>query len=112
MIFSREEYKDAVKFVPIQQIGRMRKGHDIQLGSLHIFSSMIEYKVNMYICYIIEEYSNFRLIAGPDDNSVIVVTSLDRFQPFIPYELVTNISINYIDFQVRLPSMVKNKRHN
>lgn len=81
--------------LPFQQI-RMIKGYKTERGALSILSSMTEATVIMCTCRIVEEHSKFKLIAEVDENSVLLVTSLDMFQKFIACELVTNISIEYI----------------
>lgn len=68
-----------------------------------IFSVMKEYTGRMYTCHILKENRIFKLMEGSDKNSVIVVGFLNMFQTFTPLELIKNISVKYLDYQIRLP---------
>lgn len=61
----------------------------------------------MYSCHVFRKVSsstNFKLMAGPDANSVIVVKFTNNLRSYknIPYELIENISQKHITTQARL----------
>lgn len=47
MIFSRQEYKNVVKVLPVELIGAVHKERDMQRESLFILSSMTKHRVRM-----------------------------------------------------------------
>lgn len=103
MIFSRSEYENEVKVLPKKNIHRIKKSPCKSNCFLYFFSKLIRLKVTMYTCSIFEEiYKNFKLIAGPDPNSIIVVKFGNNKSEGRPYELIENISLEFLNFQVRI----------
>lgn len=107
MIFSRLEYSSKLHFLPSKKLRKVFKLHELIKEPFYISSSKTEVTLQMFNCHIFEENTIFRLIAGPNGNSVIVVEFLNMLKMCFPYELVKNISTKYIDYQVRLPKLIQ-----
>lgn len=57
----------------------------------------------MYTCAIFEKmFTFFKLMTGPDRNSIIVVKIYAGRHRGRPYELIENISLKHLNIQVRL----------
>lgn len=100
MIFSRPEYESEVELLPKEKLTsnkKLKKGKYI----LYLFSNTNFLPVTMYTCPIFEKITMFKLMAGPNSNSVVVVKFSNRHTKPKPYELIENISSEYINFQVR-----------
>lgn len=103
MIFSRSEYENEVKLLPKSNIQQIEITPRKRNCFLYFFSKVIKFKVTMYICPIFQEmHWNFKLIAGPNANSVIVVKFAANQSNSKPYELIENIFVQYLDFLVRI----------
>lgn len=106
MIFSREEYKYQIKLFSKRQITASHKS--VQRGEYKLWLSPESAKLDviMYTCHVFLKTVNsvnFRLMAGPDKNSVVVVKfNTTQHKKTFPYELIDNIFPEYIDTQVRL----------
>lgn len=100
MIFSRIEYSSIVNLLSFKEIIKVNNGHKKTQETLTIFSSMAEVTVTMYECLIFQEPTIYRLMAGPNENSIVVVMYVGTFETFIPCERITDISLEYLDFQL------------
>lgn len=109
MIFSRTEYKYEVELIPKNKITNIKKKPIRQNRSiwLHPYPEK-KFTVTMYICPIFARFTcfiKFRLVAGPEPNSVIVfkyTKSTSAALQNYPYELIENISKEYINTELRI----------
>lgn len=102
MIFSRWEYKNKVKLLPKTDIQVINK--PVYKSKCYLWlSSIMKFKVTMFTCFIFEKkFELFKLIAGPNPNSVVVVKFEKNRSRGRPYELIKNISIEHLNIQVRI----------